>query len=201
MKAFSSLPSGFGEILSINLQKNKKAAMIINISCVLIAAAMLVPALFLSEKPITDLLDLDGGAGAYFLRFGVFMAGLIAYMILHELVHGIAMHICGTKKVRYGFTGLYAFAGSDDYYDKSGYIFIALAPIAVWGVVLAVMCAAVPPEWFWIVYIIEIMNVSGAAGDIYVTVRFSRLPKDILVRDTGIEMSVYSAEGAADDKH
>ena len=38
-------------------------------------------------------------------------------MILHEIVHGIAMRICGTKKVKYGFTGLYAFAGSKDFYD------------------------------------------------------------------------------------
>ena len=34
------------------------------------------------------------------------------------------MKLCGTKKIKYGFTGLYAFAGSDDYYriTLTGYV-------------------------------------------------------------------------------
>ena len=106
---------------------------------------------------------------------------MFLYLILHELVHGIAMKLCGTKKVKYGFTGMYAFAGSEDYYDKKAYSFIALAPVVLWGIVLAVINPFVPVEWFWIVYLIQIMNVSGAAGDLFVTVTFSRLPQDILV--------------------
>ena len=114
------------------------------------------------------------------------------YLVLHDLVHGIAMKLCGTRRVHYGFTGMYAFAGSDDYYDKSGYIMIALAPIVVWGVVLAVLNLLVPTAWFWVVYLIQISNLSGAAGDLYVTVKFSRLPRDILVRDSGVAMTVYA---------
>ena len=118
---------------------------------------------------------------------------MVLYMVLHELVHGAAMKICGTKKVRYGFTGAYAFAGSDDYYDKSAYIFIALAPVVLWGAVIAVVNPFVPESWFWVVYMIQIINLSGAAGDLFVTVRFSLLPKDILVKDYGVGMEVFSA--------
>ena len=42
------------------------------------------------------------------------------------------------------------------------------------------------------VYIIQIANISGAAGDYFVTFKFSRFPKDILVRDSGTAMRVYS---------
>ena len=87
---------------------------------------------------------------------------------------------------------MYAFAGSDDYYAKKPYIFIALAPIVVWGIVLAVINLLVPRQWFWMVYLIQVINLSGAAGDLFVTVKFSRLPKDILVRDYGVGMRVYS---------
>ena len=104
------------------------------------------------------------------------------------------MKIFGTKKVKYGFTGMYAYAGSDDYYDKKSYIIIALAPIVVWGIVLAIINVLVPYEWFWVVYLIQLINLSGAAGDLFVTVRFSKMPKDILVRDYGVGMTVYSAE-------
>ncbi|MCI2113311.1 MAG: DUF3267 domain-containing protein [Ruminococcus sp.] len=96
------------------------------------------------------------------------------------------------KKVKYGFTGLYAFAGCEEYFSKKPYIVIALAPIVVWGVVLAAVCCFVPESWFWVVYFIQIMNLSGAAGDLYVTCKFSKFPKDILIKDTGLEMKVYS---------
>ena len=119
---------------------------------------------------------------------------LIVYMVLHELVHGIAMKSCGTKKVKYGFTGMYAFACSNDYYDKKSYIYIALAPIVLLGIIIAIINFVVPVEWFWVVYFIQIANLSGAAGDLFVTVKFSRFPKDILIKDYGVGMTVFSKE-------
>jgi len=151
-----------------------------------------VPMCFL--VPISTLFSMESGMSAYFLRFGVLLILIFLYMVLHELVHGIAMKMCGTKKVKYGFTGLYAFAGSEDYYDKKSYIFIALAPVVLWGVVLAVINPFVSAEWFWVVYMIQIMNLSGAAGDFLVTVKFSRLPADVLIQDYGVGMKVYSQE-------
>ena len=102
------------------------------------------------------------------------------------------MKACGTKKVKYGFTGLYAFAASDDYYGKKSYIAIALAPVAVFLLVLAAVNLAVPQDWFWVVYFLQVANVAGAAGDAFVTVKFASMPKDILVRDDGVGMTVYS---------
>lgn len=190
--SYTELPVGYGEILAVDLQKNKKLAILINVAAVLVSAAMAVAAMFF--VPISTLFDLSEGLGAYLLRMGVLMVGLVAYIVLHELVHGVTMRLCGTKKIKYGFTGLYAFAGSTDYYSKKAYILIALAPVVVWGVVLGVLCALLPQSWFWVVYVIQISNISGAAGDFYVTLRFMRLPDDILVKDYGVGMTVYSAK-------
>ena len=190
MKAVSQLPDGYREIYAIDLQKNKKLAFWINALAILIGVVLAVPMHFV--VPFSTLFDMSRGYGAYFARFGVMLAAMIAYMVLHELVHGIAMKLCGTKRVKYGYTGLYAFAGSEDYYDKAAYIFIALAPVVLWGAVLFVLMLTVPTSWFWVVYIVQISNLSGAAGDFFVTLRFSRFPKDILVRDSGVSMCVYS---------
>lgn len=190
MKSYVELPQGYREIDSIDLQKNKKLSLLVNGLALLIGVLMAVPMHFV--VPITALFDMSDGLTAYFIRFGVLMAAMIVYMVLHEWVHGVTMKLCGTKKVKYGFTGLYAFAGSEDYYDKRSYITIALAPIVVWGVVLLVLNLLVPTQWFWVVYLVQITNISGAAGDLYVTYRFSRLPADILVRDYGVGMTVYS---------
>ena len=72
------------------------------------------------------------------------------------------------------------------------YFIIALAPVAVWGVVLLALCMLVPAPWFWSVYLIQIGNISGAGGDFYVVWRFAAMSPDILVRDAGVGMTVYS---------
>lgn len=192
MKSYQSLPQGYKEVLSVDLQKNKKLALLVNGFALIIGILMAVPMHFV--VPVTSLFDFSQGIVMYFVRFAVLVIGYIVYMLLHEAVHGVTMKLCGTKKVKYGFTGLYAFAGSSDYYDKKSYIIIALAPVVVWGIVLAVLNCLVSESWFWVVYLIQIGNISGAAGDAYVTAKFSKLPGDILVRDCGVSMTVYSAE-------
>lgn len=185
MKAVQTLPEGYKEIYSIDLQKDKKTALIVNLIAAVITLLLLIPMLFL--VPITHLYN-----NKIVLKLAAIAVLMVVYMVLHELVHGIAMKMCGTKKVKYGFTGMYAFAGSDDYYRKSPYIFIALAPVVLWGIVIAVINPFVPIDWFWVVYFVQIFNLSGAAGDLFVTLKFSRLPKDILVKDRGVGMTVYS---------
>lgn len=188
MKPVACLPDAYKEIYSLDLQNNTKLALFVNILAVVITVVLAIPACFL--VPITTFFATE--SGVFLLKPAILIVGVITYMVLHELVHGAAMKFCGTQKVKYGFTGLYAFACSDDYYDKRTYLFIALAPVVLWGIVLALLTIAVPSEWFWIVYFIQITNISGAAGDFFVTVKFSRLPKDILVKDSGVAMTVYA---------
>ncbi|MBR7070892.1 MAG: DUF3267 domain-containing protein [Clostridia bacterium] len=192
MKAVEILPEGYCRIDTVDLQKDKKASLMVNLLSVIIALLLAVPMHFV--VPIDSFFNMEDGMKAYLIRFAMLMVCIILYVVLHEAIHGIAMKICRTKKVKYGFTGLYAFAGSQDFYDKKSYFFIALAPIVFWGIVLAVINLMVPTEWFWVVYMIQIFNISGAAGDLFVTVKFSRLPSDILVQDTGVAMTVFSRE-------
>lgn len=188
-RAVETLPAGYQEYYSLDLQKDKKIALFVNVLAFVIAVLLVVPMHF--AVPLFSLFYADGGA---LIRLVVLVLLIVVYMVLHELVHGIAMKSCGTKKVKYGFTGLYAFAGSDDYYDKKSYIYIALAPIVLWGVLIAIINLFVPVEWFWVVYFVQVMNLSGAAGDLFVTVKFSRFPKDILIKDHGVGMTVFSKE-------
>lgn len=191
MKAFQALPEGYREIMSVDLKTDKKLAFTIN---GLSASFMLVMALIAIRPLFSSLMEMKPGTGSYLLRLAVLLVSMFAYIVLHEAVHGIAMKLCGTKKVKFGVTLMYAFAGSDDYYDKKSYLFIALAPLLFWGIVLFAVTLLVPSEWFWIAYFIQIFNFAGAAGDIYVAVRFAALPQDILIRDWGVSMKVYSKE-------
>ena len=194
-KAVSALPDGYREILSVDLKKNKKQMLLANGLGLLVFFAFALP-VHMFYLPCGSLGI--GGLQAYRMRIAALFGGIVVYIVLHELVHGVTMKICGTKKVKYGFTGAYAYAGSDDYYYKRPYIAIALAPIVVWGVVLGVINFLVPAEWFWVVYGIQLMNLSGAGGDLYVTAKFRSLSNDVLIRDYGVGMRVYAPEETDD---
>ncbi len=193
MKAhsFTALKEGYKEIYSVYLQKNKKLALIINL--IAIALGIVMGVLAHLKVPIYTLFTFEYGMIAYCARFGTLIVGSIAYIIVHELVHAAVMKIYGAKKVILGFTGMYAFAGSkEDYFDKFSYIQIALAPLVILGLILLIINLLVSTEWFWVVYAIQISNVAGAAGDMFVSCKFATFPKDILVKDTGVSMTVYS---------
>lgn len=192
MRSYHTLPEGYREIYALDMHEDKKLAVWVNLLSLAIAAVFAVPMLFV--VPWWATFDVTDGMSGYWVKFAAMLGLTLLYLVLHELVHGIAMRICGTKKIRYGFKGVYAFAASDDYYRKKPYLFIALAPVVLWGIVLAIVTPFVPASWFWVVYFVQLMNLSGAAGDLYVTVKFSRMPRDILIRDSGVGMVVYAKE-------
>jgi hypothetical protein len=191
MKSYTALPAGYREIFNIDLNKNKKAAVFINVLAVIILLAMVFPMLPVRPFSILSCIEM-----ASFVRPVVFIGGLVLYLVLHEAVHGFFMWIFSKQKPHFGIKGIYAYAGSNAFFSKAHYLIIGLSPIIIWGIVLTILCFAVPDEWFWYVYLIQVMNISGAAGDIYVSVKFCRMPSDILVQDSGTAMTVYSFSDA-----
>ena len=189
----TELPAGYREILTVNLQTDKKTAKLINGAACVLMIVMGVGMHFV--VPVGTLFDMEAGMGPYFLRLFALLAGYFVYVVLHELTHAAVMKHYGAKKVRFGFTGLYAYAGSEeDYFDKRAYRRIALAPLVVWGVIFLILQFLVPTSWCWVVWFWQIGNVAGAAGDVYVTLKFAPMPADILVKDTGVDMTVWSRE-------
>lgn len=186
MKPQKILPEGYRQSVYIHLQQDKKLALIVNALSIGIALLMFLPGTM--AVPFSQLFS-GSPVAAFFL-----LPGSVLYLVLHELIHGIFMRGFSGVRPHYGFTGLYAYAGSEVYFDRTRYLIIALAPVVIWGILLAVLCAFTTGAWFWLFYFIQILNISGAAGDFYVTWRFSRLPRDILIQDTGIAMTVYTKD-------
>lgn len=191
MKSYRQLPDNYQEIMQINMQSDKKTALKINVGGSAVMLAVLAAGHFI--VPITEFFDM-ASPGMYFLRLLILTVGYVAYMVLHELTHAAAMKAAGGGKVVFGFTGLYAFAGShEDYFDKSSYRCIALAPLIVWGIVFGVLAFLVPKSWFWIIWFLQAGNIGGAAGDVYVTAKLWNYPDTIRVKDTGVDMTVFDA--------
>lgn len=194
MKSVFALPSGYKQLLSVDLAKDKRLFLLINLGAMLIGVALVIVGAFLC--PFSALFDRTAGEWMPLLRSGVWLIALPVYIVSHELVHGLFIRIFSGRRATYKFTLAYASAGSEAYFGKWPYIVIALSPVVLLGALLAVLCALLPDTWFWVVYAIQIVNLSGAVGDYFVTARFCALPRDILVRDSGTAMTVYAPENA-----
>ena len=161
MKSYAALPQGYAPADAIDLVHNKKQFWIVNgLSAALCVIMWVLPALW--GRSLRDIVGEDP-LSALLLRLGA-LAGIFAYIALHELTHGVVMKACGAS-VRYGYKVVYAYAGSDAYFTRPAYVAIALAPVVVWGIVFAVLAACLPREWFPTVWLWQLVNIGGAAGD------------------------------------
>ncbi|MBQ8545411.1 MAG: DUF3267 domain-containing protein [Clostridia bacterium] len=191
----STLPANYKLGYTLDLQNNKKQAIIVNLAAILTGVALVVPMIFL--VPINGLFTLKSTEGfdifMYALRFVVFVLGSILYIIFHELTHGIFMKLFGAKKVKFGFTFIYAYAGTkEEYFKKWPYIVIALAPVSIFFVIFAIACPfLVGTPWFWVVYFLQVQNIAGAMGDIIVSLVFLGKPKNAYIKDEGTSMQMF----------
>lgn len=189
MHARVNLPDQYKRTEIINLQKDKKTALKVNGLAMVLMVVMIALGV-----PLTRFRDIDSALDHWWGCLVLFGA-MVVYGIAHELTHAAVMKFYGGRSVRFGFTGMYAYAGStEDFFDKHSYFRIALAPFVFWGVVFTAACFLVHGGWFWLFYMLQVMNVSGAGGDIYVVYHFRKYPADTWFRDTGIEMEVFRAE-------
>lgn len=189
-----TLPENYRETYKVDIKNDKKLALKLNLASIPIFFIMFIIGILV--VPVSVILDdFLSPDYTFFIKMLVLIAGICIYMVLHELVHGIFMKTYSHQKVHYKVRlPLYACAGNEAYYNKKHYIIIALAPVVIWGIVLAVVSFIVPQGWFWIVWFIEISNIGGATGDFYVTAKFSKMHSDILIQDVGDIMRVYAQE-------
>lgn len=184
------LPDGYELIETLNLQQDNKEAMRVNVLALILA--VLCYFVGRTKMSIGEFFVLAGSLGTGLLRLFLALAGVVAYMFLHEWVHGIFIRLFGKVKPKYGFDGIYAYAGTDQaWFDRRSYLVIALAPVVVWGIVLAALAYIVPDGWFWTIFFVQLVNISGAAGDFYVTWKMFHMPADVLVQDTGTAMEFF----------
>ena len=182
-----SLPKGYRQVAVMDFVHNRKQLLTVNIAALAVMAIMLVAGLILHPfRPSWEFLKANWWAW-------LALAGMyIAYIPLHELTHGLLMHVLSGVKPKYGFKLCYAYAGSRVFFDKFSHNLIALAPLVIWGAALFILERTLPVEWFWLLYLVQISNISGSAGDVYCVLALARQPKNILIQDTGTRMRVFA---------
>ncbi len=184
----TTLPNGYREVRRVDLMRNRKEAVIVNLLALLITGALAVLG-FVFCPPFVEIT-----IGIHtIINMVIWMIGIIAYMIFHELIHGVFMKTFSGKKPHYGFTGLYAYAGSDAFFARKQYLVIAFAPVVILGLVIRVLTIGFYEAAVCDLYLLHVVNLSGAAGDFYVGFLIARAGDDVIVQDMGTDMSFYSA--------
>lgn len=185
------LPDGYDLYSVIDLKTNKKDNLFVTIGSVVIMAVMFIAAYF--TKGVYILASI--GWVKIIINIVIAFVGSVVYIFLHEATHAAFFKIFDTKcRLRFGFKAAMAYCASDGYYKKAPYLAVALSPVVIWTLLLLIPCLLVSLTYFWGVFFIQIFNVSGAAGDLYVTVKILTAPKKALILDNGTDMEIYATD-------
>ncbi len=170
---------------------SKKTGLILNALALVLGAAIIAPA-FIMIKP-TEFFEQYS-----FLRNIIFLGVMIAYIILHELVHGAVYKLMTGHKLSFGISATCAWCGVPDIYVYRRAALSALvAPLLVFIPVFLLPAILLSGEWDKIyAYILLGIHVGGCVGDIYDTLLylFKFRSPDTLMRDTGPRQTFYVRE-------
>lgn len=191
MRTCLTLPDGYEEKEYVNLYADRRIYRNLNIASFFIGVAVLgVGYLWQGFDALLALLR--RGMSAYLLWILLLAAGILAYLALHELTHGLCMRLFSGLRPHFGRKGLLLFAGSDAYFCRRDYLVTALAPVTLFAVLFALLTVFLEGEWFWLAVGLQLANLGGAVGDYYMTYRALRRPKTALFYDRGFAVTIYT---------
>ena len=187
-----AIPDGYREVYHIDAA-NKKTGLLLTLGSLLIAAILIF--FFFNSL---DNISID--LGNLLLYYLVFLVSIIAYVILHELTHGVVYKALTKEKLHFGITWSAAFCGVPDIYIYRDTALKSLvAPLALFSILLIpllIWLYRVDAGWYLVVGIIFSLHISGCIGDMYMTALFLTRFKDraTLMRDTGPEQWIYTKD-------
>lgn len=191
------LPEKYIKAKYINA-KDVKLGIIFNLIALAVLAAVIVVAaipLYIEEA---DVFALD--PVRVLVALAVFFVAMIAYIVLHEIVHGIAYKKLTGEKLTFGMSWSCAYCGVPNIYTYRRTALIALvSPLIVFTLILIPLTVALyftEPLYYMLSAFILGLHLGGCSGDIYCTLLFLFKFKDnrVLMRDTGPEQYFYVPE-------
>ncbi len=190
------LPDGYVTAKHLNA-KDLTFGLVFNGIAFLVLAVVMVLA-FLPLKDPGQVLKsplLTPGYGLSLTWLG-FLLAMVAYIVLHELVHGIFYRALTGEKLTFGLSWSCAFCGVPHIYvSRRVAILSASAPLVIFSLVLLPLTSwlfFVDPLLYLLSAFLFGMHLGGCSGDVYLVslllLRY-RHP-DTLVRDTGPEQFI-----------
>jgi hypothetical protein len=142
--------------------------------------------------------------GSFFVRLSilqllVFIGEVLlvtpVMVVVHEGLHGLFFRVFTGSRPKFALKLTYAYAAAPDWYIRRGpYFIIGLAPLL--GITLLGILGMIvlPPVCLFPLYLLLVLNTSGAAGDLWTVGKLLFCPTDTLIRDCGDSIEFFAPQ-------
>lgn len=183
--ALRALPAGYRAAAEINLAKNPRLALWLNLAgfglFFLVAAGLGVFLRAVRPEALAGELRLEGLWWAVGL-----LALVVANLVIHELIHGLFFYLFTGAAPVFALRLTYAYAAAPDWYlPRPPYLVVGLAPLVLIDLACLVLIAIGPTAWALPAAAVAALNTSGAVGDMLIMALVLRAAPGCLVNDRG----------------
>ncbi|HRQ40196.1 MAG TPA: DUF3267 domain-containing protein [Chloroflexota bacterium] len=195
MQATQQLPGDYQEQSSLDVSRDKKTMVILNLVGVLLLVpfSLLFLYLFAAIRPDVRTVSLEiSGLGSLFLFGGLMVLAAAGVILLHELVHGLFIWWYTGSRFHFGVGVGYAYAAAPDwYFPRRQHMVIALAPLLFISLFGLALLPFLPTAVFPYLFVALVLNAAGSVGDLAMVGWLLLKPAHTLVQDTGPAIYIY----------
>lgn len=192
------LPGNYREAKVVDAS-SKKMTLCMNAAALALFAVCFIAGMLLMHIDFGALISArKENAGPFALHIVVFIVCTLAYIVLHELTHGLAYKLLTKEKLTFGMKVTVAYCGVPHIYVyRKAALISLLAPFTVFTVVFAVMTAVITNPLDRLLSLVLLStHLSGCVGDLYDTLLYLFRFRDprTLMQDTGPKQTFYLPE-------
>lgn len=189
------LPEGYVQAKTIDAKTDTKIMVVFSVVSALVTVGAVVVAWLCLGITSNNWMDKLVGDGSNLWHNFAFMGAMVAYIILHELTHGIVYKAMTKQKLTFGLTLTVAYCGMPNIYVyRKTALFALLAPFLVFLPIFTALPFFMkePIDVLWCALLWG-MHVGGCVGDLYCTFLYLFKFRDprTLLRDTGPKQTFY----------
>lgn len=179
-----TLPTGYVQSGQIDLKKNKRLSILLNIGALIIFIPMfyLLSGFIAWVRPDITNFSVTITIGKVFSAIGL----VVLVLIIHEIIHGLFFWIFSHGRPVFALRPLYAYAGAPTwFFPKRQYAITALGPLVIIGAVGLLLLLLAPISWIPMIALLVALNTGGAIGDVFVFFRLLKCSPTSFANDTG----------------
>jgi hypothetical protein len=185
-----TLPEGYEQSGEINLKKNRRLAITLNIVAlfVIVLSFYLLASFAVLVRP-----GLMNTSGTIHLGTVAILVVLVVMLLtIHELIHGFFFWVFTRSRPVFAIRLFYAYAGAPDWYIPTRqFAIVAVGPLVIIDTVGLLLMLLVPENWVLFIAFVVAFNTGGSMGDLLVLARLFKLSPTSLANDTGDVITFY----------
>ncbi len=185
-----TLPVGYIQSGQIDLKKDKRLAILLNIGAFIVFIPMfyLLPGFAALVRP-----QITNFSGTITIGNMLGALGLtVVVLIIHEIIHGLFFWIFSHGRPVFALRPLYAYAGAPTwFFPKRQYAITALGPLVIIGAVGLLLLLLAPISWIPMIAFLVALNTGGAMGDLLAFIRLLKCSPTSFTNDTGDVVTFY----------